>query len=150
MGSDVFCTKEQTDKTVFYESEHFLLLYDIRPVVRGHFLFVAKRHVQDIMELTEAETMDMHKTFRKVIPRMLRLYEASDNSYDMTSQIGEYSGRSIPHLHIHILPRKKDDFYNKTGESIFEDLSLNKTHYKYADVEAEVRMLRKEFRYAPK
>ncbi len=144
---DPFCSSESTLKTIFYETEHFMVLYDIRPVVMGHCLFVPKRHIVDILELTPAETKDLYGAFMHVIPKMLEIYQATEKSYDITSQVGPYSGRSVPHLHIHLLPRKKGDKYQQADANIFEDIKLNRTNFTYEEVMEQVVLLRKEFRY---
>ena len=148
MMPDPFCSSEAISSTIFHETRTFMLLYDIRPVVRGHALFVPKRHVTDLLSLNKEEIADMHNAFSAAIPRLLGIYSASEKSYDLTSQIGEYSGRTVPHLHFHFIPRTEDDIYQgKESSSIFEDLKLNKTHFTREDVDAEVRLLRKEFGY---
>ncbi len=119
MSTDPFCIEAETGKSLFFESDRFMVLYDIRPVVRGHILFVPKRHMLDILEMTEEEIADFHSIFAKVVPKVLKIYGASEGSYDLTSQIGRYSGRSVEHLHLHMLPRKKDDLYNTSDKSIF-------------------------------
>lgn len=144
---DPFCMKENTDKTIFYDTRHFMVLYDIKPVVPGHILFVPKRHVVDILELSLDELRDFYSTLHHVIPRILTLYEATENSYDLTSQIGPYSGRTVPHLHIHLLPRQSGDKYQGLDENIFNDIKMNKTSATYKDVNVQIERLRKEFRY---
>lgn len=149
MNLDPFCRREETRGTVFHETKHFMLLYDIRPVVRGHMLFVPKRHVEDVLELSQSEIADMHEAFRNVIPKALDIYCPADRSYDITSQIGRYSGRTIPHLHFHMLPRSRSDSYQgSAAPMIFEDLALNKTHFTAEQVASEVKLLRKAFGYS--
>ena len=46
-----------------------------------------------------------------------------------------------------MLPRTKEDKYQKENSNIFEDIKMNRTNFTYADVETEVKRLRKEFRY---
>ena len=145
MTSDPFCVKAETDKSIFYESKHFMVLYDIRPVVKGHCLFVPKRHIIDMLELSKDEIIDLHHVLDLVAPKMLKLYDATENSYDLTSQVGPYSGRTVPHLHIHMLPRAKGDKYQKNSSNIFEDIKMNRSNFSYAEVENEVKRLRKEF-----
>lgn len=144
---DPFCTKASYSRTIFYESKHFMVLYDIKPVLRGHILFIPKRHVLDILELRNEEAGDMHRVFEKVIPKILSKYGATGNSYDITSQIGPYSGRSVAHLHIHMIPRRKEDEYQSDDRNIFEDIKFNRSSFTLKDVEAEVASLRKEFAY---
>ena len=83
MHSDPFCVRSEIDKTIFFESRHFVVLYDIKPAVRGHCLFVPKRHMTDMLELTNDEMADFHGLFQAVVPRVLKLYGASENSYDV-------------------------------------------------------------------
>jgi diadenosine tetraphosphate (Ap4A) HIT family hydrolase len=150
MSVDPFCNTDEISGTIFHKTEHFMILYDIRPVVRGHVLFIPKRHVTDLLELTGEEVGDMHRTFAHAIPKILGIYCPKEQSYDITSQIGAYSGRTVPHLHFHLLPRSKDDGYQgESSSSIYEDLKLEKTHFSRKDVDAEVYLLRKEFGYKP-
>lgn len=149
MHSDPFCVRSEIDKTIFFESRHFVVLYDIKPAVRGHCLFVPKRHMTDMLELTNDEMADFHGLFQAVVPRVLKLYGASENSYDVASQVGPYSGRSISHLHIHLLPRVKEDKYQNENSNIFDDIKMNRTEFSAADVENEVRRLRREFKFTP-
>lgn len=144
---DPFCTKELFSKTIFYESKYFMALYDIKPVVRGHTLIVPKRHILDFLELSSEESIDLHKVFGHVIPKVLSIYGATENSYDLTSQIGHYSGRTVAHLHIHIVPRSKNDEYQNDSRNVYLDIKMNKTHFTIKDVGAEVARLRKEFGY---
>jgi diadenosine tetraphosphate (Ap4A) HIT family hydrolase len=149
MSRDPFCVRAMLDETIFYESRHFFALYDARPVVKGHCLFIPKRHVTDILELRSDELADLHDLFDAVVPRLLRLYRATKNSYDVALQIGPYSGRSISHIHIHVLPRVKGDDYQSEDSNIFDDIKMKRTKFSRADVENEVRRLRGEFRYKP-
>lgn len=146
---DPFCDMEQIKDRLFYRTGHFYAVYDIRPVVRGHVLFISRRHVEDIIDFSEAERKDMHDAFFYVIPRLLSIYCPEERSYDLTAQIGEYSGRTINHFHMHMIPRTKADGYQKRSARIYADVALNRSSFSAADVEKEVKLLRKEFRYKP-
>ncbi len=150
MTFDPFCDSEQTEKSVFFESKYFMLLYDVKPVVPGHILFVPKRHVLDFTELNDEEEEDFHKTFKEIVPRILKIYGSTENSYDFVSQVGRYSGRSVEHLHIHVLPRSKNDAYSGRDNNIFDDLKLNRSNFGHEHVENEVARLRKEFGFKQK
>ena len=117
-GEDVFCS-ESIEKGIFYKTRHTIALCDIAPVVYGHSLIIPRRHVLDFSELSSEELLDMQSVINKVKPVILKLYGDSSNSYDLTAQIGEYSGMSVRHLHFHIIPRKKNDEYQK-GKSVFD------------------------------
>lgn len=119
-GGDVFCSDE-IRKGMFYSSRHTFAICDIAPVMPGHALVIPKRHVCDITELSRDELLDFFEVLAKVKAVILRIYSDSSGSYDMTAQIGEYSGRSVRHLHMHIIPRKKRDPYQDGfGSSVYD------------------------------
>ncbi|MDE1860721.1 MAG: HIT family protein [Candidatus Micrarchaeota archaeon] len=144
---DPFCSREAFGKTVFFESRHFMALYDINPVVRGHILLVPRRHVTDPLQLTAEESDDSRKAMRRVVPRILDIYDASEGSYNMTMQVGPYSGRSISHIHMHIIPRNRSDPYHGKGLGIYKDIERNVPRFGWDEVSREIKMLRKEFKY---
>ncbi len=145
-GSDVFCS-DAIRPGIFYKTEHMIAICDIAPVVYGHSLVIPRRHVLDVRELSDGELKDMHDTIKKVTPVLLRLYGDSSNSYDLTAQIGEYSGMSVRHLHFHIIPRNKTDEYQKGDKSVFDAIE----HVKRLDEQEyakRVAILRKELNWS--
>lgn len=150
MSSDPFCSYDEFKGTLFYVTKHFNVIYDIKPVARGHTLIVSKRHIEDVTELTDEEAADLHKTMAAVTPKLLSIYCPMEKSYDITMQIGEYSGRTVPHLHVHIIPRTKTDGYQgNESAKIFSDVALNRSKASMADVLKEVKVLRAAFKYKP-
>ena len=142
-GSDIFCSGE-IRKGIVYESEHTFVLCDIAPVMPGHVLLIPRRHVYDMADLGEEEFLDFFEVLRKVRPVMLKLYSDSSGSYDMTAQIGEYSGRSVRHFHMHIIPRKKTDPYQGGfGSSVYDDIGKAR-RLPEAEYRKRVETLRKE------
>jgi len=147
---DPFCNKEQIIKQAYYESRHTYVLYNLYPVVKGHSLIVPKRHVTDLMQLTDKEAEDLLKTMRHVIPVLLKAYKC-ESSYNIVAQIGEYSGRSVEHLHIHIIPRNKFDVYQDYNDKLYADLrKYELRHLAMHEIRNEVAKLRKLFHYKPK
>lgn len=138
-GKDVFCSAK-TLKKAYYTTKYTMVVYDIRPVFPGHSLIIPRRHVTDLTQLTEKEIADILKVSKKVIPVLLKLYKADASSYSLTVQIGKYSGMSIEHVHIHVMPRKKNDILNR-GESEYEHIDDAKK-ISEREYDAEVGKLR--------
>jgi len=139
MTKDAFC-KKHILRQVYYMTRHFMVAYDIEPVLPGHSLIIPKRHVLDVTQLTESEFSEIYRIISKVKPVLLKRYDA--DSYDITMQIGKHSGRTVPHLHIHIIPRSNVDPYQIKNNKMYENLEkmgLSK------DVKNEVIALRKVF-----
>jgi diadenosine tetraphosphate (Ap4A) HIT family hydrolase len=149
-SKDPFCDPESIATQVYYETKHTYALYNLYPVIKGHTLIIPKRHARNLNELTDEEAADLMKTIRYVVPKLLKAYNA-DDSYNLVAQIGQYSGRSIEHLHIHIIPRNKYDMYRDYNDRLYADLrKFELEKLAKHKIELEVDKLRKIFKYTPK
>lgn len=89
---------------VFYETSLSLGIVNLKPIVPGHVLIIPKRVEPRLMELTAAEYDDLFKTVRAVAPKLEAFYAAE--AMNIAVQDGAAAGQSVPHVHVHILPRK--------------------------------------------
>ncbi len=144
---DAFCSREAL-LTIFHETKQFMLVYDKRPIVRGHMLIIPKRHVEDIIDLNKAEWEDLEQLKDKDLPLALSRYCKEARSYNMAIQIGEYSGREIDHLHMHIIPRTAEDTFKEDSGKLYSNIVDRQAGDK-SGVEEEVTALRKLFKYKP-
>jgi diadenosine tetraphosphate (Ap4A) HIT family hydrolase len=146
MTVDVFC-KESINFTTYYETELNRVVYSIKPVLPGHSLIIPKRHIIYATELNNKEVIDILEIIKKVIPVLLKEYESSE-SYDIVMQMGNYSGMSVKHLHMHIIPRSKKDSYQVDNNRIYEDIkNENDKPGEIPDyIAIEVNKLRKIFK----
>ena len=128
-------------------TKHTRAVYDIAPVLPGHCLVMPIRHVLDIRQLNGTETLDMFEVIKKIAPVLLRLYNASDESYSLTAQIGPYSGMSIRHLHLHFIPRNKDDIFQSSGSDIYYQIERSKKISK-EEMQRNVQLLRSELEWS--
>lgn len=145
MNEDVFCNKKIYDE-VFFESNYFIVVYDISPVVKGHSLVIPKRHILSFIELSKDEIDDLLLTLKVVIPKLISVYGDETSSYNLITQVGPFSGMSVPHLHTHILPRNSSESQdtNNVYKNIEKVRKLTQQEFK-----KEVEMLRKIFNYKP-
>lgn len=95
------------NRQAFYTGKHFVALYDIRPVVKGHSLVVTKRHVSSFLDLNAEEKAEFVSFTKKAIYIALKF--SSAHQFDLILQEGKDAGQSIRHLHLHIIPRKRKD-----------------------------------------
>ncbi|MBI5645177.1 HIT domain-containing protein [Candidatus Kaiserbacteria bacterium] len=77
------------------------------PIVPGHVLVAPVRCVEHIEDLTEEE----HRALFALITAIKRALRKSLDAegFNCAWNDGEVAGQSIPHLHIHIVPRKAGD-----------------------------------------
>lgn len=89
---------------IFFESALSIGIVNIKPIVPGHVLVIPKRVEQRIMDLTGEEYTDLFESVRFIAPKLEKHIGAE--SLNIAIQDGEKAGQSVPHVHVHILPRK--------------------------------------------
>lgn len=115
-----FCAPD-VNRIKFAESANFAAVYNIAPILPGHSLIVPKRHVRSVLQLSDDELCEMMTFSRKVINILLAAFGAI--AFDWTIQDGEAAGQTVPHFHLHLIPRRfKDlptpgDWYPRLKES---------------------------------
>jgi len=77
------------------------------PITPGHTLIAPKRVVATIDELTEQELLDIFALASDVRRGLKRLYGAE--GFNSAWNEGTDYGQSIPHFHLHIVPRTPGD-----------------------------------------
>eukprot|EP00241_Pyramimonas_parkeae_P008116 CAMPEP_0114239012 /NCGR_PEP_ID=MMETSP0058-20121206/8224_1 /TAXON_ID=36894 /ORGANISM="Pyramimonas parkeae, CCMP726" /LENGTH=168 /DNA_ID=CAMNT_0001351147 /DNA_START=274 /DNA_END=780 /DNA_ORIENTATION=+ len=95
---------------VFAVSRLSLALVNLKPVVQGHVLIVPRRVVRRFQELSPEEVTDLWMLAQRVGSKIEPHFQAS--ALTMAIQDGPAAGQTVPHVHIHILPRKVGDFEN--------------------------------------
>lgn len=116
----IFCKAAVVGKS-FYSTSQFSAIYNIAPILPGHSLIIPNVHYESLMELTEDELGAMMVFARKVTSVLKSVFDC--NGFDWTIQDGISAGQTVPHLHLHIIPRKPNDlngsneWYSKIPES---------------------------------
>ena len=106
--SCVFCEIDSDMGSVLFESEHFYLTQDKFPVTPGHLLIISKQHFTSSFDLGETEWYDL----RVVLEEARSLLRTGDNQitgFNIGINIGSDAGQTIPHLHVHVIPRRPND-----------------------------------------
>ena len=88
-----------------FENEDFIIIRDIAPVAKNHFLAIPKKHFKYLAEMT-AEDGEMLGRILKTISSLTDLLELG-NGYRLVINQGDDAGQTVPHLHIHILSGQK-------------------------------------------
>lgn len=88
-----------------FENEDFVIIRDINPQAKNHFLAIPKKHFKYLAEMTE-EDGELVGRILKTIPALEDLLELK-NGYRLIINQGDDAGQTVPHLHIHILSGQK-------------------------------------------
>lgn len=101
------------ERQIFYETENIIGIVNISPILPDHVLVIPKSYKE----------MGAPKIFSEMTPELVsELYIAVhtiqraiiDNrviiDFNIAMQDGKSAGQSVPHVHVHILPRKGGEF----------------------------------------
>ena len=78
---------------------------DTRPVFKGHVLVVPRAHVPTLSDLTAPAL----GTLFAAVQRVARAVESGLDADGTFVAINNKVSQSVPHLHVHVVPRKKKD-----------------------------------------
>ena len=98
---------------IIIENELAFVHPDTYPVSPGHCLIIPRRHIAEYFEATADEKLAMWQLLDEVKPIIDRKY--GPDGYNVGVNIGAAAGQSIPHLHIHVIPRYAGDVENPQG-----------------------------------
>ena len=90
-----------------YEDEHTLAFMDVARDVDGHILVVPKAHRKNILDCDEETLQDLMKAVKRVSDHLVD--NCGYDGVNLLNASDESAGQSVPHFHIHIIPRKKND-----------------------------------------
>ena len=80
---------------------------DAYPVSPGHTLIIPKRHVASYFDITDAERADLMALLSSARDDLDR--EFHPGGYNIGINDGAAAGQTVPHLHIHLIPRYAGD-----------------------------------------
>ena len=92
------------------EDETSIAFMDINPVNPGHALSVAKGHWPTVDVIPPDVLASVARTAQRVAKAVIG--ELKPIGVNLLQANGEGAGQSVPHLHIHIMPRTKGDDVN--------------------------------------
>lgn len=89
------------------ENNLFMVIRDNFPISKGHTLIISKRHIASFFELNTQEFKELKPILKQAKKDLDN--EFSPQSYNIGVNDGKYAGQTINHLHIHLIPRYKND-----------------------------------------
>jgi histidine triad (HIT) family protein len=107
MASCIFCRiigGETAGYTVF-EDDVTLAFLDHRPLFPGHCLLVPKTHYATLLDLPTALLTPLMANTQLLARAVERGLEAHGSFVAINNRISQ----SVPHLHIHVVPRRRKD-----------------------------------------
>ena len=102
-----FCAivADEEHSHVVYEDETSLAFLDNRPLFPGHSLLVPRQHVETLADLPP-ELLEPYFAAAQLLSRAIPEAVDKPGSFVATNNV---VSQSVPHLHVHIAPRRPKD-----------------------------------------
>jgi histidine triad (HIT) family protein len=128
-GTCVFCkiVAGQIPCFKLLEDANTIAFMDINPVNPGHALAVAKGHWPTVDVIPADVLAEVAQTAQKVAKAALKVL--NPHGVNLLQANGEGAGQSVPHLHVHVMPRVEGDDVNLNWEPKPGDMAAIKAVY---------------------
>ena len=103
----IFCgvVSGENSANIVFEDDISLAFLDHRPLFPGHCLLVPKKHFETLSDLPS----DLVGPFFKNVQLLARAVEAALEAEGSFVALNNRISQSVPHLHVHVVPRRKKD-----------------------------------------
>jgi diadenosine tetraphosphate (Ap4A) HIT family hydrolase len=111
MSNCPFCSLEP--KRIIDFNEFGVTIRDGFPVSPGHTLVIPKRHMGSWFAITNAEQLGLLDLLARA--KTILQEELNPDGYNIGINDGPVAGQTVPHLHMHLIPRFKGDQEDPRG-----------------------------------
>ena len=90
---------------IVWRDESAVAFLDHRPLFPGHVLLVPATHIETLADVPPAQVGPLFQAVQKLESAVEHALEAEGTFIAINNRVSQ----SVPHLHIHIVPRRKGD-----------------------------------------
>ena len=103
----VFCeiAAGRTPAEIVWRNEDALAFLDSRPLFPGHVLLIPAAHISTLADLPAGQVGPLFQAVQKLEAAVERALDAEGTFIAVNNRVSQ----SVPHLHVHIVPRRKGD-----------------------------------------
>ena len=91
--------------SVVFEDEHSLAFLDHRPLFPGHCLLIPREHIETLVDVQPALLTELSANARLLAISLEKALGAQGAFVAINNRVSQ----SVPHLHVHIVPRTQGD-----------------------------------------
>ena len=129
-----------------------MAIVNLKPLVPCHILVLPYRVIDRFADLRPEEVSDLYLAVHEIGPVLEKLKGGKGLTISM--QDGKVAGQTVPHVHVHVLPRREGDF--TPNDQVYEalegvqlqkhfDLDIDRRPRTEEEMAAEARELRALF-----
>ncbi|MDD5193598.1 MAG: HIT family protein [Candidatus Nanoarchaeia archaeon] len=109
MDNCIFCkiVKGESPCKKVYESDNFFGFLDKYGLVDGHSMVIPKKHYKNFLDMPASLGNELIDALKEVGVNLIK--EGKAEAFNILVNNGEIAGQVVPHLHFHVIPRKRDD-----------------------------------------
>ncbi|MDH4562494.1 HIT family protein [Pseudomonas sp. BN411] len=111
---------------LLHEDEHFLVLLDIYPLRPAHVLVVSREHAPLLTDLS-ADARDRLLALTARLSQALRWAGYGREGINLLVNDGPASNQHVPHLHLHLIPRRRGDLAGLLWRALTRFLPLGRS-----------------------
>lgn len=90
-----------------YEDANVIAFLDIAPVSKGHALVLPKKHFETLLDADDKTSNELITVVKKISSAVMNAVKAEGFNIGINNY--EAAGQIVPHLHVHIIPRFRND-----------------------------------------
>lgn len=129
----VFCDiiEGKIPSSTIYEDARVIAFLDLSQVTKGHTLVVPKVHCDHFLSCDSDTLAYLMQIAQKLAKHILKQTGAA--GMNILSNVNEVAGQSVPHFHVHLIPRysEKDAITIAFNESPKQDLNALAKQLRY-------------------
>jgi histidine triad (HIT) family protein len=92
-----------------HEDDLVIAIRDIAPQAPTHILLLPRAHIASAADLTDADGPLLGRLF-SVAAALARAEGIADAGYRLVSNIGDWGGQTVDHLHVHLMGGRRFDW----------------------------------------
>ena len=90
-----------------YEDDEVLAIMDVGHVNQGHTLIISKSHAETMMDLDESIAAHAFRVANRVAKAVCSQFDPDGLTILQANKPAGF--QTVPHFHLHVLPRQNDD-----------------------------------------
>lgn len=126
----VFCDiiNRTTASYLIYEDADYIAFLDKYPISVGHTLVLPKKHVERVNDLTPEEFCALFARVHALNRHITSKLGATASHISIND--GAAANQLIPHVHVHIIPRNKNDSAGFTARKLLRSVEMQEVKKK--------------------
>lgn len=105
----IFCKiiRGEIKSDIVYRDDNFIGFLDIHPRAEGHTVIIPKKHFRNLLDMPSSLGNEMLDAVKNVALDLIK--SGKGQGFNLIINNEPVAGQIVFHVHVHIIPRKKDD-----------------------------------------